>query len=151
MKFGFCSYHLPISYIYWKIDIFYCSPNECILSRNDSKSFIVPKIGSIALKSEISYPISAIGDWNMGDSHIVFTPRSLRYSAFSWIPVLKLLLHFKKMKVFDLPIEILYRYFDYTYLSNHQHRRNYYLWMIVDKSDKLPMSATNPMCSQMYH
>lgn len=53
---------------------------------NDVKSSIVPNSGSMLLKSDISYPISAIGDLKIGDNHTAPIPNSLRYSAFSSIP-----------------------------------------------------------------
>ena len=61
-------------------------PRLFALSKSLSKSSIVPNKGSMDLKSEISYPKSAIGDLKMGESHTPSTPMSFRWSSFSVIP-----------------------------------------------------------------
>jgi hypothetical protein len=60
------------------------------LFKSLSKSSILPNKGSIDLKSEMSYPKSAIGDLKMGDSHTPSTPMSFRWSSFSVIPKCKI-------------------------------------------------------------
>jgi len=61
-------------------------PRLFALAKSLSKSSILPNKGSMVLKSEMSYPKSAIGDLKMGDSHTPSTPMSFRWSSFSVIP-----------------------------------------------------------------
>lgn len=42
------------------------------------KSSMVPKIGSMSVKSEMSYPKSAMGERKMGDSQIELMPSSTK-------------------------------------------------------------------------